>query len=159
MVTILDFAKHLNATGQPCGLDKDIVHREIEKRASAARLPNQTAQQAYVAVLETPEGQELYRAYKRAPAAPVQAAQDFADEPRSRGPAADEMDRVVDEFMRNYNRANSKKLTREQSYDRVFNSEANRELRDRVRAEERAATRDVAQQREPIFTAARQFSR
>jgi hypothetical protein len=44
---VLDFAKILNTTGETSGFDRDDFHHEIEKRAAKARLPNQTAQQAY----------------------------------------------------------------------------------------------------------------
>ena len=85
----------------------------------------------------------MYKAYRVAP--PRQAPQDFASPtpPPPKSPAAAELDRLVDEFVARHNRTNAKKLSRAQAYDRVFNDEDNRELRDRVRREEMEATRRV----------------
>lgn len=155
MVDTLGFAKILLNTGHS-GLTRDDYHAEIEKRAAKNRLPHETVEQSYVRqITETEEGKTLFKALKAAPVPTLplqtQAAQDFV--PRSRGPASDKMDQLVDEFERNYARANSKKLTRQPSYERVFNDERNRILREQVKAEERSTTSVVADARAPITSA------
>jgi hypothetical protein len=157
---ILDFAKLMNAstTGQTFGLDKNDLHREIVKRAEKSRRPGQSTQQSYRDVLLTPDGNELYRAYKRAPAAPPQDFVPTRDKPEPKGPAAVELDRLVEEFAARYNRTTTgRKLSRAQAYDRVFNDPENRRLRDAVRREEMEQTVRVQQLREPIWRAEQAF--
>jgi hypothetical protein len=157
MIDARHFAKILVTQGLTCGQSRQDFEAEITKRAE--RRQGESAAQAFTRyITEDETGKLLFKASKLAP--PRQAPQDFANpEPPSRGLAQDQLDRLVDEFLVNYNRANSKKLTRAQAYDRVFNSAQHRELRERVKAEERDATRRVAEQRKPIFTAQRQFER
>jgi hypothetical protein len=151
---ILDFAKILNATGEPGGLDKGDLHREIEKRAAAARLPHQSAQQAYVAVLETPAGKELYKAMRAAPA-PKSPPQDFV--PRNTkplpGPASEELSALARRL------AKERRISYAQAYTRLITDPDNAELAARVRAEERQATAAVRDAREPIWQAERENER
>jgi hypothetical protein len=155
----LGFAKILNETGNACGRDKDDFHREIEKRAEATRVAGQSQAQAYSKYLETPEGNELYKAYRAAPA-PKQAPQDFVPEPPlARGPAAAKLQEIVDKFLNDYNEKNSRKISREQAYERVISSESHRALRAAVLAEERAASREIRDQRAPIWSAGRDLER
>ena len=63
----LKFAKILNDSGDAMGLNRDVYHREIEKRANETRGAQESPEQAYARIIETPEGRDLFRAYKRAP--------------------------------------------------------------------------------------------
>jgi hypothetical protein len=68
-VDTLDFAKILNNTGESCGFDRDDFHREIQKRAAETRSSHESEAQAYTRIMLTPEGKELYKAYRAAPVA------------------------------------------------------------------------------------------
>jgi hypothetical protein len=162
-VDVLDIAKSVNqraALGLDqhfMGLDQGHFHAEITKRAAKARLPNQSKEQAYAAQLETPEGRELFLAYKRAPAAPSQPAQDLV--PRnskpSPGPASEELAALARKLAR------ERRITYARAYTQLLTDplEGHAELAARVREEERAATRAVCDAREPIWQAQRQFER
>jgi hypothetical protein len=156
---VLDIAKRLVDSGgrDHGGVTSDVYHKRLTDLAIANRLEGETVQRAYVRLAETTEtGALLFKAAMWGPP-PKQAPQDFADPtPKSKGPAQSKLDALVDEFVANYNRTNSKRLSRAQGYDRVFSDPANRELRDAVKAEERRATREVADSRAVIDTIARQ---
>jgi hypothetical protein len=151
---ILDFAKLMNAstTGQTFGLDKNDLHREIVKRAEKSRLPGQSAQQSYRDILLTPEGNELYRAYKRAPAAPPQ---DFM--PRNTkpvpGPASEELNALARKLAR------ERRISYQRAYTELYTSEAHAELAAKIREEERQATAAVRDQRAPISRAQEELER
>jgi hypothetical protein len=161
MVDMLGFAKILNNTGEACGFDRDDFHHEIEKRAAATRVNGETSAQAYTRVLLTAEGKELYKAYRTAPVR--QAPQDIVptrDRPEPKGPAAAELDRLVEEFVANYNRTTTgRRLSRQQGYSRVIELPENRRLRDAVRREEQEATLRIQQLRAPIWSAESEFER
>jgi hypothetical protein len=152
----LSFAKILNETGETCGLDRNRYHDEIEKRARETRLEGETAAQSYTRVItQTPEGRELFKAYRRAPA-PVQAAQDLVREkPKAAGPASEELDELARAMSKD------KGISFQQAHARL-QSDTNPErkaLVARVRREEMEATRTVREARWPITTATREYSR
>jgi hypothetical protein len=149
----LKFAKILNDSGDAMGLNRDVYHREIEKRANETRGAQESPEQAYARIIETPEGRDLFRAYKRAPvaAAPVQAAQDLKPEPA--GPASKELNGLASELAR------VKRQSFEQAYTSILTDPDRKDLVRRVRAEEMAATRAVHDQRAPIWAAERAYSR
>jgi hypothetical protein len=151
----LGFAKILNETGNPSGLNRDDFHREIEKRATESRREGESLPQAYTRILETPEGQVLHDAYKRAPRAPVQAAQDLPHTPKPAGPASKELDDLARAM------AKDKGISFQQAHARL-QADTNPErklLVARVRREEMEATRMVRESRWPITTATREYSR
>jgi hypothetical protein len=151
MVDSRHFAKILLTQGLDCGQTRQDYEEDIAKRAESIRNPGESDAQVFTRyVTETEDGRLLFKA--AIAAKPRQAPQDFvATEKPAAGPAASEMNRVVDEFM-----SKNPKLSRSQAYDRVFTD--NRELAARVKAEEHA-TKQVAAQREPIRAAEREFSR
>jgi hypothetical protein len=159
MVDMLGFAKIANNTGETSGFDRDDFHHEIQKRAAATRVNGETSAQAYTRVLLTPEGKELYKAYRLAP--PRQAPQDIVptrDRPEPIGPAATELDRIVSAFRDKYNRETTgRKISRQQAFSRVIDLPENRRLRDAVRREEMEATLRVQQLRAPIWRAEQSF--
>jgi hypothetical protein len=158
----MDFAKILigsNGTNA-CGLDRDVYHREIEKRAAAIRTPAMSREQAYARVLETPEGTLLYKAYKTAPVAspPKQAPQDYEDgRPEAAGPASRELNDLASKM------AKDKGISFQRAYYRVIADLSafpdRRELLERAKFEEQAATREVRDSRWPIRAAEAAFER
>ena len=89
----LSFAKILLDDGNAMSLDRDFYHRELKKRANATRRDGESEAQAYVRVLETPEGVTLHEAYKRAPVAPAPVPAPQGIKPIELGVAATEMNR------------------------------------------------------------------
>jgi hypothetical protein len=155
MVDILGFAKILNNTGEASGFTRDDFHHEIQKRAAATRLSGETSAQAYTRVLLTPEGKELYKAYRAAPA-PVQAAQDFPlpkEKPEPAGPASREFDDLAHDMAR------KKGISFQQAHARLYTDPERAELVRRVKIEERDQTARVAASRSPIASATREFGR
>jgi hypothetical protein len=151
----LRFAKILVETGETCGNDRDFYHHAIEKRAAETRRDDESPHQAYVRILETPEGQLLHDAYKRAPVAPApkQAPQDLVREPRAAGEASEELNRMAQTM------AKEKKLTFQQAYARLWSDPSHADLRERIRTEERRASQEVSDQRWPIRAAERDNER
>jgi hypothetical protein len=137
-----------------CGITSDVYHNELEKLARANKRETESVQQAYCRLAETSEtGALLFKAALWAPK-PETAPQDFVrPTPPPRGPNAALLNRIVDDFVSRYNRSNEKKLSRAQGFDRVYNDPANRDLREKVKAEELTASRAVRDQRDPIWSA------
>jgi hypothetical protein len=153
MVDTLGFAKILNQTGESCGLDRDVYHAEIEKRAEAIRAPGMSREQAYTKVItETPAGKELLKAYRSAPVAkpPVEAAQDLPERPEPAGEASKELERMA--------AAESKRTGKSFAiaYTALLTSPEHRELASRVKREELSATRMVRDSRAPLLEAERE---
>jgi hypothetical protein len=146
---VKDFAKILVETGEACGLDRDVYHHEIEKRAGQSRRKGQSFQQAYAKFLETEEGNLLFKAYKAAPVAKpeVQAPQDLRPEPA--GPASKELESLA-AF-----EAKSTGKSFAQSYTRLLTDPDRAELVRRVKQEELSATRMVQDSRWPLNEAER----
>jgi hypothetical protein len=154
--TILDFAKLLTERGLDFGLDRSHFHAEIEKRAAQSRRHGESKQQSYSRfITESAEGVELFKALRRAPAAPPQAPQDTATRNTKPlpGPASEEMAALARKLSR------ERKISYAQAYTRLFESEAHRDLRDRIKVEEAEATRAVRDQREPIWRAEEELER
>jgi hypothetical protein len=153
MVDILDIAKSINQSAALgldqhfMGLDQGHFHAEIQKRA--VRRPGQSAQQAYRDVLLTPDGNELYQAYKRAPAAPPTAPQDLAerDAKPSPGPFSQQLAALARKLSR------ERRTTYARAYTQILTSPDHAELAARVRDEERQASRAVFEARRPIWRA------
>jgi hypothetical protein len=138
---VLDIAGALNKSGHSFGLDRDDFHREIEKRAEASKLPHESAAQSYTRILGTPEGRELYKAYRAAK--PRQAPQDFVPrkKPEPLGPAARELQELADEMGRAEN------ISSDRAKGRIMASPSHQDLVRRLLREEREATADVRRQR------------
>ena len=132
------FCKILNTTGNACGLDKDIIHAEITKRAIEVSPGDESVAQAYTRyVTSTAEGREMLKAYRAAPVAakPLQAPQEL----EYRRPATADLKREAQDIA-----------------DREGISLMQARLRAHTRAlrrERDKATRDVADQRRPITEA------
>jgi hypothetical protein len=144
----LTFAKLLvDSDGKNhCGITSDVYHEQLEKLALANKRDGESPQQAYVRVAEQTEtGALLLKAALWAPA-PRQAAQDFANPKGSEpiGPAARELRELAEEMGR------AKKITPERAAGRILQDPSMRELRDRVMAEEKSSTANVARQRWPM---------
>jgi hypothetical protein len=152
---MIGFARILKNTGEASGFTREDFHAEIQKRAEATRRHGQSSAQAYASYLNTEAGRILHDAYKRAPAAPPQAPQDLAacNTKPAPGPASEEMNALARKLAR------ERRISYQQAYSRLFDSEAHRDLRDRVREEERQATAAVRDQREPIWRAQEELER
>jgi hypothetical protein len=152
----VDFAKILNETGNPSGLNRDDFHRAIEKRAKETRLDGETSAQSYTRIAtQTPEGRELFKAYGNAP--PRQAAQDLPvpKMPEPAGPASRELDELA-RWM-----AKDKGISFQQAHARLqADTDPQRKaLVARVRREEMEATQRVREARSPITAATREYAR
>jgi hypothetical protein len=152
MDALLKFAKILTeGTGDSCGIDRDVYHRAIEKRALETKRANETLPQAYTRVVtETDEGRLLLKAYRSAPVAPPpkQAPQDLKYQ------AVGEASAELEEMARA--EAKSKNITFQQAFARLLTNPDRAKLRERVMAEERHATLEVRRQRWPMDSAERQ---
>jgi hypothetical protein len=152
------FAKILSTTGNACGLDRGHYDREIAKLAAATKLPGESPQQGYVRIsTQTAEGRELFKAAVKAPA-PKQAPQDFANpRPEAAGPASRELNELAAQM------AKDKGISFQRAYYLVVADlsafPARRELLERAKLEEQAATREVRDSRWPIRAAEREFER
>jgi hypothetical protein len=148
----LRFAKILTNTGEACGLDKDSLHQAIEKLAMETKRADESLAQAYSRTISEPgsDGALLFKAYKLAPEGkkPVQAAQSLKPEPI--GEASAELERTARAM------AKEKRITYQQAYSRLISDPERRELLERVKAEERAATGRVADSRWPLRSAEEQ---
>ena len=142
---VLDFAKIQNQTRQLVGLNKAHYHAEIQKRAAETRSSHESEEQAYTRILLTPDGKELYKAYRNA-LEPRQAAQDFVPrkKPEPLGPAARELDELAAEVAR------EKKISREKASARIMADPEHGPLVRHVLAEEQSATAEVKRQRWPM---------
>jgi hypothetical protein len=134
---------------EPCGLDKADLHREIERRAEKSRLPNQSRQQAYAAVLATPEGKELYKAMRAAPPAPPTAPQEMVV--RDSKPEPTDAERELDRLARDVSRVANISLARAKG--RILQSPQHQRLVRALMADEQRATRAVRDARDPIWRA------
>jgi hypothetical protein len=144
----LTFAKMLVASEgkNHCGITSDVYHEQLEKLAAENKRNGESLQQAYVRMAEQTEaGALLMKAALWAPA-PKQAAQDFADRkgPEPLGPAARELRELAEQMGR------AKNITAERAAGRILQDPSLKELRDRVMAEEKAATANVERQRWPM---------
>jgi hypothetical protein len=138
------FCKILNTTGNACGLDKDIIHAEITKRAIEVSPGDESVAQAYTRyVTSTAEGREMLKAYRAAPVAakPRQAPQELEYKP----PSTADLKREAQDI------AHREGISLMQARLRV-ESNMLRRARDK-------ATRDVADQRRPIAEAERENER
>jgi hypothetical protein len=156
MVSITDMAKvFVSGTGHDFGLDRTDFEREIYKMAEATKLPGESRAQAFTRIsTQTAEGRILFKAAVRGKA-PVQSAQDFVERNTKPvpGPASEEMSRLAHKLAR------ERRISYQQAYTRLFESEAHRDLRDRIKVEEAEATRAVRDQREPIWRAQEELGR
>jgi hypothetical protein len=156
MVTTLDIAKiFVDGTGHDFGLDRTDFEAEIHKMAAATRPPGSTESRAqgFTRIsTQTEAGKILFKAAVRGKP-PVQAAQDFMERTTkpSPGPASEELAALARKLAR------ERRISYQQAYSRLFESEAHRDLRDRIKAEEAEATRAVRDQRKPIWTAEREL--
>ena len=144
----LTFAKILvDSEGRNhCGVTSDVYHKALEKLAAEHKRDGDSLQQSYVRVAEQTEaGALLLKAAIWAPA-PKQAPQDFADRkgPAPLGPAARELRALAEQMGR------AKNISPERASGRILQDPSMKELRDRVLAEEKAATGAVERQRWPM---------
>jgi hypothetical protein len=138
------FCKILNTTGNACGLDKDIIHAEITKRAIEASPGDESVAQAYTRfVTSTAAGREMLKAYRTAPVAakPLQAPQEV----EYKRPNAADLDKEAREI------ADRDGVSLMQARLRAHTAA--------LRRERDAATRDVKDQRKPIADAERELER
>jgi hypothetical protein len=158
----LTFAKLLvDSNGRNhCGITSDVYHDQLMRLARIEKRENESVQQAYRRLAESSEtGALLFKAALWAPK-PEQSAQDLVSPtpPPPKGPAAEALDKLVDEFSAKYNRTTTgRKISRQQAYSRVIDLPENRRLRDAVRREEMEQTLRVAQLRAPIWRAEEEF--
>jgi len=149
---VFDFAKILISTGNACGFDRDVYHREIEKRAAATKRPGESAAQAYTRVItEDPAGRELFKAVRMAPAPiepPRQAAQDT--KPKPAGPASEQLERMARAM------AKEKKLTYQQAFSRLITDPDRKELLEEIKREESRQRAQVSDSRWPLHNAERE---
>jgi hypothetical protein len=150
---VLDIAKSVNQSAALgldqhfMGLDRGHFHDEITKRAESARLPNQSKESAYVAVLETEEGKQLYKAMRAAPA-PRSPQQDFVDpKPEPATDAERELDRLARQVARTAN------ISMTRAKGRVLQDPQHKKLVSALMAAEQRASAEVKRQRSPIWQA------
>jgi hypothetical protein len=146
----LSFAKILLDDGNAMSLDRDFYHRELKKRANATRRDGESEAQAYVRVLETPEGVTLHEAYKRAPVAPAPVPAPQGIKPQELGEASRAMNGKAKEL------AAAEKITFEQAFTRILLQPENKQLAAAVRAEERDLQTRYSAQMKPITESVRQ---
>jgi hypothetical protein len=144
----LTFAKVLvDSNGaNHCGFDSSVYHKALEDYAKEHKRPSETLQQGYSRLgMEDEIGRTLLKAALWAPA-PRQAAQDFADRkgPEPIGEAARELRTLAEEM------GKAKRISPERAAGRILQDPSMKQLRDRVLAEEKAATANVERQRWPM---------
>jgi hypothetical protein len=150
---VLDFAKIQNRTRQLVGLDQGDYHSEIQKRAEETRSSHESEAQAYTRILLTPEGKELYKAYRNAPVAanPKPAVQDLKR--IQAGEATRDLEALAQEM------ADRMKVSREKAYTSFWTDPRRAELVAAVKQEERELAEWIKTQREPTQAAYDQYRR
>jgi len=122
------FRKTLIDAGYVPTIRKSIYDEALESLGDELRRPGDSDAKAYTRGMETAEGRDLFALYKAAP--PDLPQDDLPEEPQSRGPAHDEMQRKADRH-----RAANPHLSAARAYSDVYTDRLNAELRDAVVAE------------------------
>jgi hypothetical protein len=151
----LRFAKMLTTQGLDVGMTRQDFEAEISKRAEATRAHGESREQAFTRVATADDdGRLLFKASVMAP--PKQAPQDFQAKPPQRqfsGEAGAELERMARAM------AKDKSISYEQAFARLWSDPEGAELVARAKAEAADKRREIAAQRWPITSAAREFSR